>query len=163
MIQTAPVIISGDGSILRMHVKPGSMVSRGSLLFETVTGTVNEIKNGDNRVFAKSDGIVASVEAGNGTPIEQGGTLITVYPLDAMTVCISIPEVSLSLFPVGKEVSLTFGTSDERKGTVRSVDYLAIEDENGSSGMGYANYKVYIDFEQKDGIRQGMLVTVELP
>ena len=163
VIQTAPVIISGDGSILRMHVKPGSMVSRGSLLFETVTGTVNEIKNGDNRVFAKSDGIVASVEAGNGTPIEQGGTLITVYPLDAMTVCISIPEVSLSLFPVGKEVSLTFGTSDERKGTVRSVDYLAIEDENGSSGMGYANYKVYIDFEQKDGIRQGMLVTVELP
>ena len=51
VIQTAPVIVSGDGSILRMHVKPGSTVSRGSLLFETVTGTVNEIKNGDNRVF----------------------------------------------------------------------------------------------------------------
>ena len=163
VIQTAPVVVSGDGSILRMHVKPGSTVSRGSLLFETVSGTVSEIKNGDNRVFAKCDGIVASVEAGNGAPIEQAGTLITVYPLDEMAVCISVPETSLSVFPVGKEVTLTFGTSDERKGTVRSIDYLADVDENGSSGMGYANYKVYIDFEQKDGIRQGMLVTVDVP
>ena len=163
VIQTAPVVVSGDGSILRMHVKPGSAVSRGSLLFETVTGTVSEIKNGDNRVFAKSDGIVASVEAGNGATIEQNSALITVYPLDTMAVCISVPETSLSVFPVGKEVTLTFGTSDERKGTVRSVDYLAAEDENSPSGMGYANYKVYIDFEQKDGIRQGMLVTVDVP
>ena len=163
VVQTAPVVVSGEGSILRMHVKPGSTVSRGSLLFETVTGTVSEIKNGDNRVFSKSDGIVASVEAGNGMPIEQGGTLITVYPLDTMTVCISVPETALSLFPMGKEVSLTFGTSDERKGTVRSVDYLADVDENASPSIGYASYKVYIDFEEKDGIRQGMLVTVDIP
>lgn len=163
VVQTAPVVVSGEGSILRMHVKPGSTVSRGSLLFETVTGTVSEIKNGDNRVFAKSDGIVASVEAGNGAPIEQGGALITVYPLDAMTVCISVPETVLSLFPVGKEVGLTFGTNDERKGTVRSIDYLADVDENASPSIGYASYKVYIDFEEKDGIRQGMLVTVDIP
>ena len=163
VIQTAPVIISGGGSILRMHVKPGSTVSRGSLLFETVTGTLTEMKNGDNRVFAKSDGIVASVEAGNGTPIEQNSTLITVYPLDMMAVCISVSETSLSLFPVGKEVNLTFGTSDERKGIVRSIDYLADVDENTPAGMGYANYKVYIDFEEKNDIRQGMFVTVELP
>ena len=163
VVQTAPVIVSGEGSILRMHVKPGSTVSRGTLLFETVTGTLTEMKNGDNRVFAKSDAIVASVEAGNGTPVEQNSALITVYPLDTMTVCISVPETSLSLFTVGKEVSLTFGTSDERKGTVRSIDYLADADENAPAGMGYANYRVYIDFEEKDSIRQGMLVTVELP
>ena len=163
VVQTAPVIVSGEGSILRMHVKPGSTVSRGSLLFETVTGTLNEMKNGDNRVFAKTDGIVASVEAGIGSPIEQNSALITMYPLDMMTVCISVPETALYLFPVGKEVTLTFGTSDERKGSVRSIDYLADVDENAQAGMGYANYKIYIDFEDKNSIRQGMLVTVDLP
>ena len=163
VIQTAPVVVSGEGTILRMHVKPGSAVSRGSLLFETVAGAANELKSGSNRVLAKTDGIVASIEAGNGTPVEQNSPLITVYPLDMMTVCITVPETSLSLFPEGKEVSLTFGTSDERKGTVRSVDYLAEVDENASGAIGYASYRVYIDFEQKDGIRQGMLVTVELP
>ena len=163
VIQTAPVIVSGEGSILRMHVKPGSTVSRSSLLFETVTGALNEMKSGDNRVFAKRDGIVASVEAGIGSPIEQNGALITMYPLDMMTVCISVPETSLYLFPIGKEVTLTFGTSDERKGSIRSVDYLADVDENAQVGMGYANYKVYIDFEDKNDIRQGMLVTVDIP
>lgn len=163
VVQTAPVIVSGEGSILRMHVKPGSAVSRGSLLFETVAGSLNELKSGSNRVLAKTDGIVASVEAGNGTSVEQNSPLITVYPLDMMTVCVSVPETSLSLFPEGKEVSLTFGTSDERKGTVRSIDYLADVDENATPSIGYASYRVYIDFEQKDGIRQGMLVTVELP
>jgi len=161
--QTPPVVISGEGSILRVHVKPGSTVSRGTLLFETVSGALREMKNGDNRVFAKEDGIVASVEAVNGSSVEQGSTLITLYPLGSMRVCITVPETSLALFPVGQKVNLTFGTGDEREGTVQSVDYLADADETGGFTVGYANYKVYIDFEQKEGIRQGMLVTVDLP
>ena len=160
--QTPPVIISGDGSILRVHVEPGSTVSRGTLLFETVSGTLREMKSGDNRIYAESDGIVASVEVGNGTPVDQNSTLITLYPLDMMRVCISVPETSLSNFPAGQPVNLTFGLDDEREGTVQSINYLAETSETASSG-GYANYLVYIDFEQKENVRQGMFVTVDLP
>lgn len=162
--QTPPVIISGEGSILRMHVTPGSEVSRGSLLFETVTGVLKKMKGADNRIQAKTDGIVASVEISNGMSIEQGSTLITLYPLDAMTVCISVPETSLALLPAGQKVYLTFGNGEEQEGTVESIDYLADVDENEQQpSVGYANYKVYISFEKKEGIRQGMLVTVDLP
>ena len=161
--QTPPVVVSGEGSILRVHVKPGSEVKRGSLLFETVSGTLKAMKSGDNRVAATTDGIVASVEAGDGMTVEQNSVLITMYPLESMQACISVPETSLSLFPEGQPVHLTFGTDDEREGVVKSVDYLADADENAQASVGYANYRVYIDFEQKDGVRQGMFVTVDLP
>ena len=161
--QTLPFIINGEGSILRVYVKPGSEVSRGSLLFETVTGDLEGIKSSDNRVSAMFDGIIASVEAANGTSVEQNSPLITVYPLDDMRVCISVPETNLTLFPKGQTVNLTFNSDDVRTGTVESIDYLADVNENSSPSVGFANYKVNISFNQKDNIRQGMFVTVELP
>ena len=161
--QTAPVVISGDGSILKVYVKPGSTVSRGSLLFETVSGTLKDMKSSSNRILAKTDGIVASVETAPGSHIEQNSPLIILYPLDSMMVCVSVPETELSYFPEGQKVKLIFSSNDEREGIVQSIDYLAESSETSASAMGYASYTVHIGFEQKDGVRQGMLVTVEIP
>ena len=159
--QTPSVIVNGEGSILRMHVKSGSVVSRGSLLFETVTGRLDEFRQVDNQIMARTDGIVASIEAGNGSSVDQNTPLITLYPLDHMRVCISVPETDLPLFPLGQVVNLAFSTQETRTGTVEAIDYLADEGENAS--VGFAKYKVYIAFEQKEDIRQGMFVTVDLP
>ena len=71
---------------------------------------------------------------------------------------------TLALLPAGQKVYLTFGNGEEQEGTVEAIDYLADVDENEQQpSVGYANYKVYISFEKKEGIRQGMLVTVDLP
>jgi len=161
--QTAPVVINGEGSILKVYVKPGSKVSRGSPLFETVSGTLKDMKANTNRILADTDGIVASVEAATGAHIEQNSPLITMYPLDSMRVCISVPETDLANFPEGRKVKLIFSSNDEREGTVQTIDYLAEASETATSAMGYANYTVHIDFEQKDEVREGMLVTVEIP
>ena len=78
-------------------------------------------------------------------------------------VCVSVPETELSYFPEGQKVKLIFSSNDEREGIVQSIDYLAESSETSASAMGYASYTVHIGFEQKDGVRQGMLVTVEIP
>ena len=161
--QTAPVILSGEGSILRMYVSAGSEVTPGTPLYETVSGTLKKDFSGDNRVLAPEDAIVASVEAADGASVEQNAALVTLYPLEGMEVCISVPETSLPLFPAGQTVNLAFSTGEEQEGTVRSVDYLADADESAQATIGYASYKVHISFGQKEGIRQGMLVTVVLP
>lgn len=161
--QTPPVVVNGDGAILKVYVRPGSKVSKGAPLFETVSGTIRDMKTNSNRILAKADGIVASVEAATGNHIEQNNPLITLYPLESMRVCISVPETDLAHFPEGQKVRLVFSTNDEREGIVQSIDYLAETSENTTSAIGYANYRVHIDFELKEGVREGMLVTVELP
>ena len=97
--------------------------------------------------------------AGKGVPclvaVEQNATLFSYYPLDAMQVCISVPETSLALFPEGQRVLLTFSTGAEREGTVAAVDYLADAEEGAATALGYASYKVYIDFSVEQHKRFG--------
>ena len=159
----APVVISGEGSLLRVHVKAGDAVSRGTLLFETVTGTLDGLTGADTRIRSPLDGIVASVDQSSGASVEKNATLLSLYPLNRLQACVIVPETDLASFAVGNLVSLSFGTEENPvDGTVSSISYLA-EAEESASAAGYANYKVFIDFEPTANTRLGMLVTVELP
>ena len=156
------VAVSGDGSILRMHVKPGDKVERGDLLFETVSGQLEELKAQENTVLSTVTGIVKTVDTADGASVEQGGALMTVYPLDRLQVCATVPETDLAQLVPGSPVRLQFGSSLVQEGRVASVSYLAETEESASASAGYAQYRVYFDFDNKENVRQGMFVTIEI-
>ena len=160
--QTSQMEINGEGSVLRMHVKAGDEVKRGDLLLETVSGSLEGLIVPDNRIVSAVDGIVSACELTDGSTVEKGATLMTVYPLDQLQVAITVPESELKNLAVGKAVKVTFSHGGEPvDGTVASISYLAASGEN--AGTGYASYKVYIDFNADDAVRLGMLATVEIP
>ncbi len=159
--QVAAQGISGDGSLLRMHVKAGDEVKRGDLLFETVNGTLEPQIQQDNVILSETEAIVSAVDATEGATVEKGAALITLYPLDSLQVCLTAGETELKEFTPGRAVSVTFaGEETSLEGTVASISYL--NESTEAAGSGYASYKVYIDFAAKDTVRMGMLAMVEL-
>ena len=164
VMQTAPVVVTGEGTILKMHAKVGDKVSRDTLLFETVSGTPDEAVE-DNVIRAETDGIVATSELTEGSSVEKNASLITVYPLDKLQACVTVSETELDNFRPGTNVRLTFETGDAiYDGTVAGISYLAEEAGEGQNGQTntYASYKVYIDFTATEEVRVGMFVTVEI-
>ncbi len=159
---TPDVAVSGDGSILKMHVKTGDKVKHGDLLFETVSGQLEDLKGQENTIRSTVTGIVKTVETVDGASVDKESPLMTVYPLEKLQVCAVIPETDLGLLVSGSPVRLQFSNNLVRDGKVSSVSYLSEGDEGTSTATGYAQYKVYFDFEDKENVRQGMFVTIEL-
>lgn len=162
VMQTAPVVVTGEGTILKMHAKVGDAVERDTLLFETVTGAPDEPVE-DNVIRAESDGIVATCELTEGASVDKNASLITLYPLDKLQACITVSETELDNFVPGTRVRLTFETGDGvYDGTVAGISYLAEEAGENQGTSTYASYKVYIDFTATEEVRMGMFVTVEI-
>lgn len=160
--RTTPVAVNGEGSVLRVHVKAGDAVERGELLLETVSGALDGLYAPDTQVLSDIKGVIASVEAGNGTAVEKGAKIATIYPEDAMQVSMVISESDLMDVTVGKEATIEFNwdaDSEKRfKGVISSISYVN-EKEEGSSGSA-AQYVAYIDFTPDETVRLGMTVVV---
>lgn len=160
--RTAPVAVTGEGSVLRMHVRAGDKVERGELLFETVTGTLDGLYAPDTQVVADRAGVIASVDATNGTPVEKGAKIATIYPEDEMQIKMVVSEEDLQDVAVGSQVDIEFNwDADSGKrfaGTIASISYMSEKaEEGGSSG---AKYVAYVDFEPDETVRIGMTVVV---
>lgn len=160
--RTAPVAVTGEGSVLKMHVRAGDKVERGELLFETVTGTLDGLYAPDTKVVADRAGVIASVDASNGTAVEKGAKIATIYPEDDIKVKMVISEADLQDVTVGAQADIEFNWDADSgrrfAGTVSSISYMSEKaEEGGSSG---ANYVAYIDFEPDETVRIGMTVVV---
>lgn len=157
--RTAEVAVSGSGSIMYMHVKDGDTVSRGQLLFETVTGTLDGLYATSNQIVSDVDGIIASVSLSAGSTISKGDTLMTVYPRDEMQVVIEIDEYDLADIHEGDQILLEFNYDDSDdstcSGTVSMISHVG-----ASSGTSEVAYKAYIEFTPNEDIRLGMTVLV---
>ena len=161
--RTAPVAVSGEGSVLRMHVRAGDKVERGELLFETVNGTLDGLYAPDKQVVSDTAGVIASVDAGNGTSVEKGAKIATIYPEERMQVRMEISEADLPDVRVGGKVSIEFNwdadSGKRYEGTIASISYLSEKAEEGAASQA-ANYVAYIDFEPDETVRIGMTVVV---
>ena len=161
--RTAPVAVGGEGSVLRMHVRAGDKVERGELLFETVSGTLDGLYAPDTQVVSDVSGVVASVDASNGTSVEKGAKLATVYPEDAMQVKMLISEADLNDVRVGDSASIEFNWDADRErrfeGTICAISYVSEESDKDAAGAG-AQYVAYIDFTPDETVRLGMTVIV---
>jgi multidrug resistance efflux pump len=157
--RTAEVAVSSGGSILYMHVNAGDTVTRGQLLYETVTGTLDGLYATSNQIVSDVEGVVASVSVSSGSTINKGDTLLTVYPRDKMQVVIEIDEYDLANVHEGDSIGLEFNYDDTDSsactGTVAMISHVS--DSTDTSDVAY---KAYIDFTPSDAIRLGMTVRV---
>ena len=161
--RTAPVAVNGEGSVLRMHVRPGDKVERGELLFETVQGTLDGLYAPQTQVVSDVAGVIATVDASNGAKVDKGAKLATVYPEESMQIKMVISEGDLIDVSVGDKASIEFnwdvGSNRRFEGTVASISYVSVESEKESTSSG-AQYVAYIDFTPDETVRIGMTVVV---
>ena len=160
--RTEALAISGQGSILKMHVQDGDPVERGQLLFETVEGTLGGSTWPDSTVRADVSGVVAEVMVKAGQQVSAGDVLMTVYQPESFRIRMSVPEDMLSAVSVGDEALIYFSWNEDKSapcaGTVREISYVSEAAEGDEPA-----YSVYVDFRADETVRLGMNVTVVLP
>lgn len=160
--QNAAVGISANGSLLKMHVKPGDSVERGELLFETVEGVLDGLFAVDNTILSNVQGVVASVGAQVGSSTSKGANLITVYPEGAFEIEIEVSEYDLNEIHEGDPVAIEFDwDTDGLKNYRGEVVSISKVNKNAEAG-GEALYSAYIRFVPDDEVRLGMSVLVHV-
>ena len=160
--QNAAVPVKGTGSVLKLHVQVGDRVERGEVLFETVEGVLDGLYAVDNTIYSPLDGFVASVEATQGSAVEKGGKLISVFPKDAMQIEMKVSELDLNEIHEGDKVSIEFEWDADGalqlEGVVSGISSVGEEKTENSSGD--AQYSAYADFTPVDSVRLDMSVIV---
>jgi multidrug resistance efflux pump len=159
--QNAAVAVKGSGSVLKMHVQVGDTVERGEVLFETVEGVLDGLYAMDNIICSPLNGIVATVDATQGSAVEKNGKLISIYPEEALQIAIKVSELDLKEIHEGDRVSIEFvwdmdGTR-QVEGRVSSISRVGEEQTDKSSD---AQYTAYVDFTPDDTVRLDMTVSV---
>jgi len=159
--QNSAVAVKGTGSILKMHVQVGDQVERGEVLFETVEGVLDGLYAMDNVIYSPLNGIVATVDATQGSAVEKNGKLITIYPEEALQIAIKVSELDLKEIHEGDKVSIEFewdmdGTR-QVEGRVASISRVGEEQTDKTSD---AQYTAYVDFTPDDTVRLDMTVSV---
>ncbi len=159
--QNTAVAVKGSGSVLKLDVQVGDQVERGEVLFETVEGVLDGLYAMDNTIESPMDGIVASVEATQGSSIEKDGKLITVYPRDSLQIEIKVSELDLNEIHEGDKVLLEFEWDmdgiRQMDGVVSSISSVGEERTDKNTN---AEYNAYVDFTPDDSVRLDMSVNV---
>ena len=160
--QNAAVPVKGTGSVLKLHVQVGDRVERGEVLFETVEGVLDGLYAVDNTIYSPLDGFVATVEATQGSAVEKGGKLITVFPKDAMQIEMKVSELDLAEIHEGDKVSIEFEWDADGAlqlpGVVSGIS--SVGDEKTENSSNDAQYSAYVDFTPVDSVRLDMSVIV---
>lgn len=158
--RTSELAVTGEGSLIKLHVSDGETVERGQLLFETVQGSLDGLYATGSEMTSDINGIVASVSVQEGEAINKGATLISVYPEDAMQVEILVDEYDLSAVAEGDSVEILFGydaqTARSVQGVVRMISSISASESSETA------YRAYIDFEATEDIRLGMSAVVNI-
>ncbi len=161
--QNAAVPVKGTGSVLKTHVQVGDRVERGEVLFETVEGVLDGLYAVDNTIYSPLDGFVATVDATQGSAVEKGGKLITVFPTDAMQIEMQVSELDLAEIHEGDKVSIEFEWDADGalqlEGVVSGISSVGTEKAEGSTAAD-AQYSAYVDFTPVDSVRLDMSVIV---
>jgi len=155
--RTAEIAVTGSGSLLKLHVKDGDRVSRGDLLYETVTGEFDGLYATSNHILSDVSGVVASVNTSAGANVNKGDTLLTVYTMDSLQIEISVDEYDLTTIHEGDRVRISYNYDESKTeqtlGTVSMISHISTSDTAGE-----ASYLAYIDFEPDHDVRIGMTV-----
>ena len=161
--RTKTVAVNAEGSVLKMYVKAGDTVERGELLFETVAGTLDGLYAPDKQVVSDAAGVIATVDAGNGTSVEKDAKIATIYPNDAMQIKMVISEADLMDVTVGGKAEIEFNWDADSgrrfEGTISSISYLSEKQSDGAASQS-AQYVAYVDFTPDETVRIGMTVIV---
>ena len=154
-----PIAVTGSGSIVRIAVQDGDAVRKGDLLMETLDGTFDGLRMTGVDIKAGQEGVVAALNASQGSPIAKDSVAAVLYRREDMRVSAELPEDSLDELREGDPVHIELSADESREytGTVSMISGIATENAAG----GEVTYRVLIDFTPDDAVRYGMSVVVE--
>ena len=159
--RTKEFAMAGEGGIVAMHVQDGDSVTRGQLLYETVTGTLPGLTAAGNVIPSTASGIVESVDVKVGDSLTQGKVLLTVAPPDGMRAALELSEFDLADVHEGDPMMLIFQYDETGEttitGIVEMISNVATKADDASNTD--VTYTVYIHFVPDDSVRLGMTVT----
>ena len=114
-------------------------------------------------VLSDTAGVIATVDAGNGTSVEKDAKIATIYPNDAMQIKMVISEADLMDVTVGGKAEIEFNWDADSgrrfEGTISSISYLSEKQSDGAASQS-AQYVAYVDFTPDETVRIGMTVIV---
>lgn len=116
-----PVAYTAEGLIAAFCVEDGAQVKKGDVLFETVSGSYPVDAASLAQVTAPVSGVVSSVSLNRGSTVSSGTAVAEIYPDELLRIEASVPESDLSLFTVGREVSVELNYLDNGEYTVPGV------------------------------------------
>lgn len=149
-----PVAVTGEGSVLRVHVKEDAQVKKGDLLFETVTGDLLGALPLDEMVRFPERGAIATLAVAPGDVVTEGQVLVTMYPTGTLEASIAVGEMELSRVKVGDRMTIAPDADADRsyQGTVASISSVSTGQD------GDAEYTAYLTFDNDDFVREGMSI-----
>lgn len=151
--RNTPIAVAGSGRIVSIAVAAGQEVRRGDLLMETLEGS------GSSPVMnAGVSGVIAELNAVQGSALEEDAVAAVIWPDDAMQIEATVNEADLMYVHPGDTVSLVFDwnadSGEMLEGTVDSIS--ALSDSESEDTV----YIAYISFAPTSEVRYGMNVTV---
>lgn len=151
--------VSGNGTLLAMHVKDGQKVDKGDLLYETIIWDSGSQQDLSASLSAPEDCVIVKVDVSIGqhaTVGQQAGELIRISDL---CVKVAATEEELACMPLGQEVSISLLAFPELNysGTVESISYLPLD-----PSARVMQYEVIIRFSADQNIRLKMGAVVEI-
>ena len=126
-------------------------------------GTLDGLYAPEKQVVSDVAGVIATVDAGNGTTVEKDAKIATIYPNNAMQIKMVISEADLMDVTVGGKAEIEFNWDADSgrrfEGTISSISYLS-EKKDDSAASQSAQYVAYVDFTPDETVRIGMTVIV---
>ena len=154
-----PTAVTATGAIVRFAVADGDKVERGQLLLETLDGSFDGLYMSGETQTAGQAGVVGSLSASQGSPVQKGAVVAVIYPLDTMRVEALVPEDSRGQIKAGDKVRIELQAEEARTYTGEVVLVSAVAEQ----GTGEVSYKVLVDFTPDEAVYFGMGVVVTTP
>lgn len=155
----------GSGSLLKLYVENGEKVTRGQLLFETVSGEMSYAAKDDGVITSDVSGVVSALNIAVGDTVSKDAVLMAVIPDGSYEIEFLIGEDLLDAVSIGQAASIVFDWSEDIAGTVDGVvtriSYTSEAADATDDTTSATQFRGYISFTPDDTVKQGMSVTIE--
>jgi multidrug resistance efflux pump len=156
--RVSPTAVTGSGYIVSCAVQAGDKVTRGQLLFETVTGDFGSPEEVSTEIRAGTDGVISSLNISAGGSLEKAGVIAEIYPKNAVQVTAEVSETDLKELSVGQKVKVELDWNQDQgisyEGTITDISSL------GTVGEENTTYPVYVSFQPDEYTRYNMSAEV---
>lgn len=157
-----PAAYAGSGIVVKYTAANDSVVRKGDVLFETLSGDYTARTADLNRITAPKDGVITSVSFKKGGALAAGDAAAEFCADEDMRVEALVTEADLAYFKSGDEVAVTFIYLDNGEYTVNGViEKISRTAASADEETDEASYSVMIRPESTDRLSYGMNAVVE--
>ena len=163
VVRQDPQAYSGDGIVVSFPVEDGTRVSKGTVLFETLSGTYANQTGGLTSVTASRDGVIAEISLNRGGTLTSGETVASLYADEDLRIEVAVTEADLQYVHAGDTVTVVLTYLDDGEYAVGGVvEKIARTAASADEETGESSYAVLIRPDSTDRLYYGMNAVVEL-